>query len=56
MKLSNLQKKLEKSEQYLPAEDTFFLADQLKDLGGNSALDIGCGSGYLTDVLKLNFQ
>ena len=29
MKLSNLQKKLEKSEQYLPAEDTFFLADHL---------------------------
>ena len=55
-KLSNLQKKLEKSEQYLPAEDTFFLADQLKDLSGNSALDIGCGSGYLTDVLRLNFQ
>ena len=56
MKLSNLQKKLEKSEQYLPAEDTFFLADQLKDLSGNSALDIGCGSGYLTDVLKSTFD
>ena len=47
MKLSNLQKKLKKSEQYLPAEDTFFLADKLKDLRGKSALDIGCGSGYL---------
>ena len=56
MKLSNLQKKLEKSEQYLPAEDTFFLADQLKNLSGNSALDIGCGSGYLTDVLKSAFE
>ena len=56
MKLSNLQKKLEKSEQYLPAEDTFFLADQLKGLSGNSALDIGCGSGYLTDVLKSTFE
>jgi release factor glutamine methyltransferase len=56
MKLSNLQKKLEKSEQYLPAEDTFFLADQLKGLYGNSALDIGCGSGYLTKVLKSTFQ
>ena len=52
MKLSNLQKKLKKSEQYLPAEDTFFLADRLKDLRGKSALDIGCGSGYLTDILK----
>ena len=56
MKLSNLQKKLEKSEQYLPAEDTYFLADQLKDLHGDSALDIGCGSGYLTDILKLSFR
>ena len=56
MKLSNLQKKLKKSEQYLPAEDTFFLADGLKDLCGKSALDIGCGSGYLTDILNSNFQ
>jgi release factor glutamine methyltransferase len=56
MKLSNLQKKLEKSEQYLPAEDTFFLADHLNGLSGNSALDIGCGSGYLTDVLKSTFE
>ena len=55
-KLSNLQKKLEKSEQYLPAEDTFFLADQLHGLTGYSALDIGCGSGFLTNVLKLNFE
>ena len=52
MKLSNLQKKLKKSEQYLPAEDTFFLADRLKDLCGKSALDIGCGSGYLTEILN----
>ena len=56
MKLSNLQKKLKESEQYLPAEDTFFLADQLKDISGKYALDIGCGSGYLTDILKSNFQ
>jgi release factor glutamine methyltransferase len=56
MKLSNLQKKLEKSEQYLPAEDTFFLADQLNGLTGKSALDIGCGSGYLTRILKSSFN
>ena len=55
-KLSNLQKKLAESEQYLPAEDTFFLADQLKNLNGDYALDIGCGSGYLTDILKSNFR
>jgi len=56
MKSSNLQETLEKSEQYLPAEDTFFLADQLKGLSGDSALDIGCGSGYLTDILKSTFR
>ena len=39
-KSSNLQKILEKSEQYLPAEDTFFLADHLKGQSGDSALDI----------------
>tara|TARA_Y100000590_G_scaffold247281_1_gene277843 strand:+ start:5044 stop:5601 length:558 start_codon:yes stop_codon:yes gene_type:complete len=56
MKLSNLPKKLKKSEQYLPAEDTFFLADQINELNGNSALDIGCGSGYLTKILESNFK
>ena len=56
MKLSNLQKKLQKSEQYLPAEDTFFLADNINELDGNSALDIGCGSGYLTKILESKFK
>ena len=56
MKLSNLRKKLQESEQYLPAEDTFFLADQLKDLKGDSALDVGCGSGYLTQILTSKFH
>ena len=56
MKSLNLQKKLEKSKQYLPAEDTFFLEDQLRGLSGVSALDIGCGSRYLTDLLKSNFK
>ena len=51
MKLSNLQTKLKRSEQYLPAEDTFFLADIIEKESGNSALDIGCGSGYLTNIL-----
>ena len=34
MKLSNLQKKLENSKQYLPAEDTFFLADNIENESG----------------------
>ena len=56
MKLSNLQKVLGKSEQYLPAEDTFFLADNIENESGELALDIGCGSGYLTNVLKKSFK
>ena len=56
MKLSNLQTKLKRSEQYLPAEDTFFLADIIEKESGNSALDIGCGSGYLTNILKNSFN
>ena len=55
MKLSNLQTKLKRSEQYLPAEDTFFLADIIEKESGNRALDIGCGSGYLTNILKNSF-
>ena len=56
MKLSNLQTRLKKSEQYLPAEDTFFLADNIEDETGDTALDIGCGSGYLTNILKNSFN
>ena len=56
MKLSNLQKKLDNSKQYLPAEDTFFLADNIDNESGNLALDIGCGSGYLTNILKKSFK
>ena len=56
MKLSNLQEKLENSKQYLPAEDTFFLADNIENESGELALDIGCGSGYLTNILKNSFN
>jgi len=56
MKLSNLQKVLGTSEQYLPAEDTFFLADNIENESGELALDIGCGSGYLTNILEKSFK
>jgi len=51
-----LQKNLSKNEQYSPAEDTFFLADHLKNEKGNAALDIGTGSGYLAKILSSNFS
>ena len=43
-------------EGYQPAEDTFFLDDHIKDERGMAALDIGCGSGYLTRRLEEAFE
>jgi len=48
--------KLSESEQYTPAEDTYFLADYLQNEKGSSALDIGTGSGFLVNVLSSNFS
>jgi len=50
-----LQSKLSNSEPYAPAEDTYFLEDNLVNERGNLALDIGTGSGYLTRILSRNF-
>ncbi len=41
---------------YEPSTDTFFLADNLKQEHGYSALDIGTGSGYLAQALLRNFK
>ncbi len=43
-------------EEYAPAEDTFFLADHIRNEGGAAALDIGSGSGYLTRLLRERFS
>ena len=51
-----MQNNLQKNEPYLPAEDTYFLEDTIKNEKGNSALDIGCSSGYLTKILKKSFS
>ncbi len=40
---------------YVPAEDSIFFADYLKNEKGKSALDIGTGSGILAEVLSKNF-
>lgn len=51
-----MQNKLIKSEQYLPAEDTFFFAEHLEKEKGEKALDVGTGSGYLAKILASKFS
>ena len=41
---------------YQPGEDTYFLEDHIKNEKGDTALDIGSGSGYLTKSLKKSFR
>lgn len=41
---------------YTPAEDTFFLADNIQNEKGKAALEIGTGSGYLAKILEKNFE
>ena len=51
-----MQNKFRENKQYNPAEDTFFLADFIKNEKGDTALDIGSGSGYLTKLLTESFS
>ena len=44
------------SDTYVPAEDTFFLEDHIKNEKGESALDIGTGSGHLIKSLSKSFS
>lgn len=41
---------------YKPSDDTFLLAECIKDLKGDSALDICTGSGYIAKILSKNFR
>jgi release factor glutamine methyltransferase len=41
---------------YLPSEDSILLANCLKDYSGDMALDIGVGSGIITEALCENFK
>ena len=40
---------------YAPSDDTFLLADCLRQYNGRWALEIGVGSGLLLDILEKNF-
>jgi release factor glutamine methyltransferase len=54
MKSSKLQNK-SFHDTYTPSEDTFFLAECIANERGNSALEIGTGSGYLAKILEKRF-
>jgi release factor glutamine methyltransferase len=41
---------------YTPSDDTFLLADCIKQYYGQWALEIGVGSGLLLQILERNFQ
>lgn len=43
------------TDTYVPAEDTFFLAEYIAKERGHAALEIGTGSGYLAKILEKNF-
>jgi release factor glutamine methyltransferase len=43
------------NDTYAPSEDTFFFADCLSEESGDSALEIGTGSGYLGKILQEKF-
>ena len=51
-----MQTKSLKNDEYPPSEDTFFIANNIENEKGNLALDIGSGSGYLTQLLSKNFS
>ena len=44
------------NDTYLPAEDTYFLEDHINNETGDTALDIGSGSGHLTKSLLKSFR
>src|SRR5918998_1168842 len=41
---------------YNPSDDTFLIADAIVDCQGDYALEVGVGSGYLTEILCNNYK
>ena len=51
-----MQTKSSKNDEYPPSEDTFFITENIENEKGKFALDVGSGSGYLTQLLSENFS
>ncbi len=51
-----MHKKSSHNDEYQPSEDTFFIASNIENEKGISALDVGSGSGYLTRMLSEQFD
>ncbi len=51
-----MHKKSSHNDEYPPSEDTFFIASNIENEKGISALDVGSGSGYLTRMLSEQFD
>ena len=47
---------MRRSDYYKPSDDTFLLAECLQNISGNSAMEIGVGSGYICRLLKTRFK
>jgi len=46
----------DKSNYYKASDDTFLLADCVRNLKGESVLEIAAGPGYVSNILKENFR
>ncbi|MGH9877981.1 MAG: methyltransferase, partial [Nitrososphaerales archaeon] len=47
---------MHRNDYYKPSEDTFLLAECLRDASGRTAMEIGTGSGYLSELLAKRFS
>ena len=47
---------MHRNDYYKPSDDTFLLAECIQDISGESAMEIGTGSGYICELLKIRFK
>lgn len=47
---------MKENDYYKPSDDTFLLAECVKNLSGDNALEIAAGTGYISDLLRKKFN